>query len=221
MAETRPVERAPRVLLVAAGHEGAGASLVAGLVALAAQAEGIAVQLVSAPVASTDAELTVIDAGGRLDALAAAAALPDTRVVVVVASTDRAAMAASYAAVKAIAHQAPQAQVAVVANRLSEQEAQWACRTLDDACRRFLHRGTAAVGLVPEDRSLAVALAAGMSLADAADGSPAATAAARITQTLRARTLDARALDPSNRTTDGDARRAAALGFPPTPRRSQ
>jgi MinD-like ATPase involved in chromosome partitioning or flagellar assembly len=140
-------------------------------------------------------DLTVIDAGSRLDtvragletaraAADAAAAAPGGNLAVrllVVTGSDPIALAASYALVKGVgAHEGtpgtPPLAVDVLANRVSDDDARLAFEHVDAAARQFLQHPLRHAGVVPDDASLGAALRAGMPLQDAAVGSPAAVA---------------------------------------------
>ncbi|HYD52450.1 MAG TPA: hypothetical protein VEA99_07475 [Gemmatimonadaceae bacterium] len=193
------------IVVVAAGRPGLGASVVAALVALAAMTEGEQVlwieadapeggpDTLAARVANADAyELVVVDAGARADAAAAACALEGERTLLLVVGDERADLAASYAMAKAVVMAAERdanrlpPTLAVVANRLDAVSARWAAESLADACRRFLGRPMLVAGHLPDDPTLAAAIAAGMPIADAAHGSPASDAAAAVRRRLRA-----------------------------------
>jgi hypothetical protein len=139
----------------------------------------LAAALQSAPAA----DLVVVDAGARLDGVQAALAVargipgpPGARnpdpLLLVATGTEAPALASAYALVKACA--AGPAEVLVVGADPAAAAAAFA--HLDEGARHFLARPLRLAAVVPDDPSLAVALAAGMSVHDAAAGSPAAAA---------------------------------------------
>lgn len=134
--------------------------------------------LESSPVAAGDAVL--VDAGSRLGnvlgALAAALAAGITPGLLVVTGTDTAQLAAAYALIKVAAERGLTTLTEVIIVGGEETEARDAFALLTAGVRYFLDRPLLLAAHVPEDPSLAVALAAGMSVHDAATGSPAVAA---------------------------------------------
>ena len=134
------------------------------------------------PVATGDAVL--VDAGARLGnvlgVLAAALAAGLTPGLLVVTGTDATQLAAAYALIKIAAERGLTTATEVVIVGGDDAEARDAFALLTAGVRRFLDRPLALAAHVPEDPSLAVALAAGMSIHDAAAGSPAAAALAEL-----------------------------------------
>lgn len=129
------------------------------------------------------ADVVVVDAGSRLatvrGALDAAALAPGgarnpAAALLVVTSADPAALAAAYALVKSLA--APDLPVETVVIGADPLAAAAAFAHLDAGARQFLARPLRLAAAVPADPSLAVALGAGMTVHDAATGSPAAAA---------------------------------------------
>lgn len=203
------------VIIVASGRRGLGSTVVAALVALAAMAAGrrVAWLEAEAPEGGPDTlagrlanaeshDLAVIDAGASPDAVRAACALTAAPMLLVVTGDDRADMAASYGAIKLALAANADASLAIVANRVDASAGRWAAEALADACARFLDRAARVAGTIPDDPTLAAALAAGMPIADAAEGSPVSEAAARVAQLLFSSA-------PTDRSTPDGARRAA------------
>ncbi|HEY0776404.1 MAG TPA: hypothetical protein VGD56_00420 [Gemmatirosa sp.] len=141
------------------------------------------VPLLEAPPVSTG-DAVLVDAGARLGnvlgALAAALAAGITPGLLVVTGTEAAQLAAAYALIKIAAERGLTAATEVVIVGGDEAEARDAFALLTAGVRRFLDRPLALAAHVPEDPSLAVALSAGMSVHDAAAGSPAAHALADL-----------------------------------------
>jgi flagellar biosynthesis protein FlhG len=139
-------------------------------------------------------DLVVIDGGSRLDTVCAcceATGAGGLARLVVVSGIEPIALAASYALVKA-ARERTSAMTGtavaadVVVNRHDDEAAEHAFAQVADACRFFLDAPLRLVGSLPNDPSLEVALRAGMSLQDAAAGSPAAVATQTLTERLLA-----------------------------------
>ena len=177
------------VLLVDASSSGAllpllgvhGATFAAVSPTLTAAEAGVAalVPLFEAPPVSTG-DAVLVDAGARLGnvlgALAAALAAGLAPGLLVVTGTEAAQLAAAYALIKVAAERGLAAATEVVIVGGDATEARDAFALLTAGVRRFLDRPLALAAHVPEDPSLAVALAAGMSVHDAAAGSPAVAA---------------------------------------------
>ncbi len=148
------------------------------LTAAAADVAALVPLFEAGPVSTGDAVL--VDAGARLGnvlgALAAALAAGVTPGLLVVTGTEAAQLAAAYALIKIAAERGLSAATEVVIVGGDEAEARDAFALLTAGVRRFLDRPLALAAHVPEDPSLAVALSAGMSVHDAAAGSPAAAA---------------------------------------------
>jgi MinD-like ATPase involved in chromosome partitioning or flagellar assembly len=125
-----------------------------------------------------DADLVVIDAGSRLDTIAAAI-VPHgrERLVAVVSGADPIATAAAFALCKAVHARQPAMPLDVLANRLEGGDATRAFDAIDGAARQFLGTALHFAGAVPHDPTLDAAWRAGMPFLDAAAGSPAAFAA--------------------------------------------
>jgi flagellar biosynthesis protein FlhG len=120
-------------------------------------------------------DVIVYDGGSRLDTISAIAELADPSLLLVT-SADRLALAANYALVKSVSARRPDAAISVLANRHGESLAEEACDFLVGACSHFLGRSIDIVGAIPDDPCLQAAVAAGMTVRDALDGSPAAGA---------------------------------------------
>ena len=152
---------------------------------LRAAAAGVAalVPLLEATTIS-GSDAVLVDAGSRLGnvlgALAAARAAGRSPGLLVITGTDAAQLAAAYALIKVAAERGLTDATEVVIVGGDEQEAHDAFVLLTAGVRRFLDRPLLLAAHVPEDPSLAVALAAGMSVHDAAAGSPAAAALAPL-----------------------------------------
>jgi len=187
------------VIAVACGRPGLGGSVVSALVALAAMAQGARVlwleayapeggpETLAARVASAGAhDLVVVDAGSRMHGIAAACTLSTECTLLLVVGDARADLAASFAVAKFASNLAYPPALSVVSNRVDPTSGTWAANALANACARFLDRAMAVVGHVPDDPTLAAALAAGMPIADAAHGSPASEAAALLIESLLA-----------------------------------
>ena len=168
----------PGVVVVAGSTRGAGTSTTAAVLAASAAALGRAARVEpathgdEAPADQASGALALVDAGAELAAVRAALGRNPDALLLVVSGTAPAALAAAFALVKATAP-AP-AELVLVGGDASAAAAAHA--RLDEGARRFLGRPLRLAAAVPEDPSLAVALAAGMPVHDAAAGSPAAAA---------------------------------------------
>jgi flagellar biosynthesis protein FlhG len=121
-------------------------------------------------------ELVLVDAGSRLEAVLTACGGGVTRLLLV-ATEDQITMAASHALLKALEARMPGVTVDVLVNRATERDAREVHDHLATAAERFLGRPVGFVGAVPDDPCLQGGLGAGMTVQDAAAGSPAALAA--------------------------------------------
>ena len=121
-------------------------------------------------------DLVVVDAGSRLEAVIAACDAGATHLLVV-ATEDRLTLAATHALLDAVEARRPGVPVDVVANRATEHDALHVHASLAEAAERFLGRSLRLAGAIPDDPCLRGGLAAGMTVQDAAVGSPAAVAA--------------------------------------------
>lgn len=185
------------VIAVACGRPGLGGSVVAALVALAAMTHGERVlwleayapdggpeTLAARHAAAGAHDLVVVDAGSRLHGIAAACTLSTECTLLHVVGDARADLAASFAVAKVASNLAYPPALAVVSNRVDPTSGTWAANALANACTRFLDRTMSVAGHVPDDPTLAAAIAAGMPIADAAHGSPASEAAALLIESL-------------------------------------
>lgn len=123
-----------------------------------------------------DFDLVVVDAGSRLDAVLTACDGGVTRLVLVTPE-DRIAMAAGHALIRAIDARMPGLPVDVLASRCDEVEGAAVHAHMQAAALRFLQRDLGHAGCIPADPCLQGGLGAGMTLQEAAAGSPAAIAA--------------------------------------------
>ncbi len=121
-------------------------------------------------------DLVVVDAGSRLEAVLTACGGGVTRVLLV-ATEDQIAMAAAHALLKALEARMPGLPVDVLVNRATDAHAAEVHAHLATAAERFLARPVGFAGAVPDDACLQGGLGAGMTVQDAAAGSPAALAA--------------------------------------------
>ncbi len=126
-------------------------------------------------------ELVVIDAGSRLESVLGACAHAGR--LLVVTTADAIAAAAGYALLKMAAERHPTLSTRVVANRHDERGGP-GDGLISSAAAHFLGREAPVAAAVPEDSLLARAVGAGMTVQDAADGSPAAHAVAVATARL-------------------------------------
>ena len=124
-------------------------------------------------------DLVVIDAGSRMEAVVTACAGGVTRLLLVV-TDEQIAMAASHALLKSVELHRPGLPVDVVANRCDDGEGAMVHGHLLAGAERFLQRGVGYAGAVPADGCLQGGLGAGMTIQDAAAGSPAAIAARTV-----------------------------------------
>lgn len=124
-------------------------------------------------------DLVLFDAGASAESILNACASGVTRILAVM-TTDRIAVTATYALVKLLHERHPDVRVDVLASRASAAAAEQAHRTINAATVRFLSRTIHLAGVVPEDPQFATAIAAGLGMHDAADGSFAAHALGEI-----------------------------------------
>ncbi len=120
-------------------------------------------------------DLVVVDGGSRLESVVGACE-GGVSVLVAVTSSDRICLAATYALVKAIGMRLGDRPVAILGNRVDDEEGREAAALVETATRQFLGRDVAFAGSLPDDACLRAGVAAGMSVQDAAAGSPAAVA---------------------------------------------
>lgn len=120
-------------------------------------------------------DAVVIDGGSRLETIAALVDMMSPRLALVT-SADRLSLAANYALVKSLVARDPGLAISIVANRHGEDVAAEACEFLRGACTHFLGRSLDIAGAIPDDACLQAAVGAGMTIADASEGSMAADA---------------------------------------------
>lgn len=130
-------------------------------------------------------DAVVVDGGSRLDSVMAACAAASGRLLVV-ATRDPIAQAASYALVKVAGARFAGLPVELLVNRANEAEARQAYALVESAALTFAGRGLPFAGAVAEDPAIPLALAGGGSLADVAPASPASEALAALAARLRA-----------------------------------
>lgn len=124
-------------------------------------------------------DLVVVDAGSRLDAVLGACG-DGVEQLLIVATDDQITMAASHALLKAVDARLPGLAVNVVVNRADDAQAIAVHDHLSTAAAQFLGREVGHAGALPHDHCLQAAMGAGMTVQDAAAGSPAAIAARDI-----------------------------------------
>ena len=129
-------------------------------------------------------ELVVVDAGSSMQGVLGACAQAEARggQLMVVTTGDTIAAAAGYALLKLAAARYPTLEARVVANRHDDRAG--ADALASSAASHFLGREAPVAIAVPDDALLARAVGAGMTVQDAADGSPAAHAVADATLRL-------------------------------------
>ena len=137
-------------------------------------------------------DLIVIDGGSRFELVgaccdgAAGVAGGAPARLVAVTGTDPIALAATYALVKATAQRPGIGSTELLVNRADGETAARTFALADEAARQFLGRSLVLAGSLPDDACLDLALRAGMTLLDAAAGSPAAAAAHELATRLLA-----------------------------------
>ncbi len=144
-------------------------------------------------------DVMIVDAGSRLDSVVAATSTHAARYVTV-SGIEPAALAASYALVKALAQRVSDARVEMLVNGHDDVSALTAFQHVSMATEQFLGRDLGYAGTIPACQSLRGAVLSGRSL-DHVDPTASATAAAR---TLARRLLndldrDASALSDTRR----------------------
>lgn len=146
-------------------------------------------------------DMVVVDAGSRLEAVLTACEGGVTRLLLVTPE-ERISMAAAHALLKAADARMPGLPVDVLANRCDETEGDAVHAHMQSAALRFLQRDLGHAGCIPADPCLQGGLGAGMTLQDAAAGSPAAMAARaaglRIVNDARSRGPRLRPLPTAN-----------------------
>ena len=140
------------------------------------------------------ADLVVIDAGSRLDAvLAAITPHAGERLLAVSSGSDPVGLASTYALCKAVHERHPALAVEVLVNRQDPREAARYHEAVDAGARQFLGWTLPLAGAIPDDPTLAATLRAGLPFLEAAAGSPAANAAHAVVRQV----LDPRSSSPS------------------------
>lgn len=129
-------------------------------------------------------DVVVVDGGARLDSLVALSGAGLQALVTVIAP-GTAAVAASYALIKALHFRFPDLPVEVLFNRQPAGAAADGFRDLSVASQSFLDRGLGLGGSIPEDSCLRAGVQAGMPLQEAAVGSPAVAACIDLSARLR------------------------------------
>jgi flagellar biosynthesis protein FlhG len=124
-------------------------------------------------------DVVVIDGGSRLDTMLAVCGAGVARLLAVT-SADHIAVAATYALIKSVHLRFPATPVEVLVNRHDHDTAARVYGQLHSASEHFLQRAIRSAGVVPEDTSLRAAMGAGMTVQDAALGSPAALAVEEV-----------------------------------------
>jgi MinD-like ATPase involved in chromosome partitioning or flagellar assembly len=124
-------------------------------------------------------DLVVVDAGSRLEPVLTACDGGVSRLVLV-ATDDQIALAATHALLKAVTARLGPVAADVIVNRMGGEGAAEIFAPLADAAQRFLDRRLELAGALPHDPCLQGGLGAGMALQDAAAGSPCALAARLI-----------------------------------------
>jgi flagellar biosynthesis protein FlhG len=119
-------------------------------------------------------ELVVVDAGSTVDSIVTACT--DGGKFLAVSAPDRIAVVSTYALIKLLHLRCPNMALEVVANRCDEEIALRTIDSLTEACAKFLGRPVDFAGSVPDCPNFTNALAGGLSVVDAAAGSPAADA---------------------------------------------
>ena len=117
-------------------------------------------------------DCVVFDAGSRLGSVLHLSASGIDRLLAV-STPDRIALAATYALIKAVGERFPGIRTDLLMNRSDPDSGQQCWDALNGAAAHFLNRHVELAGALPDDPSLAAAVGAGMTLPEAADGSPA------------------------------------------------
>ncbi len=116
-----------------------------------------------------DHDLVIIDAGSRLDTVAAATVSLEARHLVVAGNTDPGSLAASYAMVKAIDERSRDLIIELLFNQQDPSRGADACRAVQSAAERFLGHDLRYAGTIPVDEELRAAILAASPLPFAAD----------------------------------------------------
>jgi len=141
-------------------------------------------------------DVLIVDAGSRLDSVVAATSTHAARYIAV-SGIEPAALAASYALVKALEQRVPEARVELLVNGHDEVSALTAFQHVSTATEQFLGRDLTYAGTIPACQSLRVAILSGRSLDDV-DRNATATAAARTLARRLLNDLDRDASAPSD-----------------------
>lgn len=124
-------------------------------------------------------ELTIVDAGARLDGLLGVLGAGAERLLAVTAA-DRISLAGSYALFKVVGQRQPELPVEVLINGRGEPQARSVFRIVETAATRFLGIPVSFAGGIPEDPTIRNAVANGTSLAIEEGSSPARTAVSAV-----------------------------------------
>jgi len=117
----------------------------------------------------TDFDQVIVDAGSRLDGLRAVSELEPGRLLAIT-TTDRVALAATHALVKASFARNPIVPVQILFNRTDEIGARGAFELLARGTNRFLKRTLEFIGAIPTDPDFFVELDSGVPISEAATG---------------------------------------------------
>ncbi len=118
-------------------------------------------------------DLVIVDGGSRLDSVLSVCDGGAGRLLAVTTS-DRIAVAATYALIKATGARHTELTTEVLLNGCEERAIVQGYEMIQAAAEQFLERTVALAGVVPHDASLRAALGEGMPIGDAAAGSPVA-----------------------------------------------
>lgn len=125
-------------------------------------------------------DAVVVDGGSRLESVLAACG-GGVRRVLAVTDSGRVSIAGSYALIKVLRREKPEVPVELLVNHVEPAVARQVASEVAEAARHFLGAEVGCVGSVPDDHCLSAGIRAGMSLQEAAAGSPAANAIQTIT----------------------------------------
>lgn len=143
-------------------------------------------------------DLVVIDAGSRLESIAALTASPPAKLIAVT-STDRVAVPSTYALVKALDARTPALPIEVLVNGAPAGDGVAVFRELDTAAQLFLQRRVDYAGAIPEDAGLRAATAAGIPVQQAAIDSPVVAAIQQLGARMRRELVHRSAPVPESR----------------------
>ncbi len=141
-------------------------------------------------------DVLIVDAGSRLDSVVAATSTHAARYIAV-SGIEPAALAASYALVKALEQRIPAARVELLVNGHDDRSGRVAFEHVATATAQFLGRDLAYAGTIPACHRLREAVLSGHAL-DQVDRTASATAAARILARRLLHDLDRDAATPSD-----------------------